>query len=77
MQNENYGKNNSEIRTLVKYALSVNYLHQESANWALDMVLFLMLWCWSYSLNSSKIAHLEDAVPASICKIMMLNLHQI
>ena len=43
---------------------SATYLHQNSANWAINMLLFFMLWCWCCSLNSSQIAQLESAVPA-------------
>ena len=38
---------------------NLKYLYQESANLALNTVLFLMLWCWCCSLNSP----LEGAVP--------------
>ena len=37
------------------------YLHQKGANWALNMVLSWL----NYSLNSSQIALLKDAVPAT------------
>ena len=36
----------------------VPYLHQKSANQALNMVLFI-LWCWFRLLNSSQIAPLD------------------
>ena len=53
---------------------SAPYLHQNSPNWSLHMVIF-MLWCLCCSLNSYQRAPFEAAVPASII-IMMLNLHQ-
>ena len=40
-------------------------LNHKSATWALNMVLFKILWCWYCSLNSFQIAPLEGAVPAS------------
>ena len=45
---------------------STPYLHNNSANWALNMVLFLMLWCWCCLFNLSQIPPSEGAVPASI-----------
>ena len=47
---------------------SASYFHQKSANEELNLLLYLMLWCYCYLENSSQIALLEGAVPASISK---------
>ena len=42
---------------------SLPYLHQKSANWALNIVL-LIIWCYCCPPNSSQISPLEEAVPS-------------
>ena len=44
---------------------SAFYLHQKSANQALNIVLYLMFWCLCCLLYSSQIAPVEGAV--SVC----------
>ena len=43
-------------------ALNLHLICTNKVDRALNMVLFVMLWCWCCSLNSSQIAQLEDAV---------------
>ena len=56
---------------------SAPYLNQNNGLWALNMVLFWMLLCWCYWLNSFQIVPIEDAVLAlNFCKIYANKVHE-